>query len=236
MQWVGIRGIINELETKKRESAKMLATLIKQRDVLTTVSENATLQDALDIFDNSNFRAIPILDESGQLFRGAIYKMHIYRHQVDGGRMDLPVTTYVRNMTKFVGFEATFFEMFFTLRDLPFISVLDKENHFVGIVTHSRMMRLMADSWQTDEGRYTLTLVTDGERGSLEKATKIITRYTQIASSMTLNPDNNPRTMRILFTLPDTVNEGMLSKIINVLSRKGFHLELLEDLSKTSYM
>ena len=65
MQWVGIRGIINELETKKRESAKMLATLIKQRDVLTTVSENATLQDALDIFDNSNFRAIPILDESG---------------------------------------------------------------------------------------------------------------------------------------------------------------------------
>ena len=53
---------------------------------------------------------------------------------------------------------------------------------------------------------------------------------------MTLNPDNNPRTMRILFTLPDTVNEGMLSKIINVLSRKGFHLESLEDLSKTSYM
>ncbi|HJE30994.1 MAG TPA: cyclic di-AMP binding protein CbpA, partial [Weissella confusa] len=173
----------------------MLATLIKSRDVLTTVSENATLQDALDIFNNSNFRAIPILDESGQLFRGAIYKMHIYRHQVDGGDMNLPVTTYIRNMTKFVGVEATFFEMFFTLRDLPFISVLDKDNHFMGIMTHSRMMKLMSDSWQTDDGRYTLTLVTDGERGSLEKAAKIITRYTQISSSMTLNPDNNPRTV-----------------------------------------
>ena len=218
----------------------MLATLIKSRDVLTTVSENATLQDALDIFNNSNFRAIPILDESGQLFRGAIrgaiYKMHIYRHQVDGGDMNLPVTTYMRNMTKFVGVEATFFEMFFTLRDLPFISVLDKDNHFMGIMTHSRMMKLMSDSWQTDDGRYTLTLVTDGERGSLEKAAKIITRYTQISSSMTLNPDNNPRTVRILFTLPDSVNEGTLSKIIKVLSRKGFHLESLEDLSKSNYM
>ena len=65
MQWVGIRGIINELETKKRESAKMLATLIKQRDVLTTVSENATLQDALDIFDNwmrvVNCSAVPFI-------------------------------------------------------------------------------------------------------------------------------------------------------------------------------
>jgi hypothetical protein len=126
--------------------------------------------------------------------------------------------------------------MFFTLRDLPFISVLDKDNHFMGIMTHSRMMKLMSDSWQTDDGRYTLTLVTDGERGSLEKAAKIITRYTQISSSMTLNPDNNPRTVRILFTLPDSVNEGTLSKIIKVLSRKGFHLESLEDLSKSNYM
>ena len=89
----------------------------------------------------------------------------------------------------------------------------------------------------TDNGRYTLTLVTDGERGSLEKAAKIITRYTQISSSMTLNPDNNPRTVRILFTLPDSVNEeGTLSKIIKVLSRKGFHLESLEDLSKSNYL
>ena len=30
--------------------------------------------------------------------------------------MNPPVTTYMRNMTKFVGVEATFFEMFFTLR------------------------------------------------------------------------------------------------------------------------
>jgi len=213
----------------------MLATLIKPREVLTTVSENATLQDALDIFETSSFRAIPILDESGQLFRGTIYKMHIYQHQVQNGDMTLPVTTYMRNMTKFVGYEATFYEMFFTLRDLPFITVLDKENHFMGIVTHNRMMRLMADSWQTDVGRYSLTLVTDGSRGSLERATKIITRYTQISSSMTLNPDNNPMTARILFTLPESVNEATLSKVINVLSRKGFHLESLEDLEKTAY-
>jgi hypothetical protein len=154
----------------------------------------------------------------------------------DGGDMHLPVTTLMRNMTKFIGINATFFELFFTLRDLPFISVLDENNHFQGIVTHSRVMDLMAESLQTPEGRYTLTLLTTGERGSLEKAAKIISRYTSISAAISLNPDNNPRTVRILFTLPDTVDEARLSKIIRVLSRRGFHLESLEDLKKKSYL
>ena len=214
----------------------MLTTLVKSRDVLTTLSENATLKDALDIFDHSNFRAIPILDESGQLFRGAIYKLHIYHHIIEGGDLDVPVTSYMRNMTKFVRVEATFYEAFFTLKDLPFVSVLDKDNHFMGILTHSRMMRLLADSWATNKGLYSLTVVSDGERGSLEKAAHIISRYTTISSTMTLDPDKNPRTTRLLFTLPDTVSEASLSKIIKILSRKGYHLESLEDLSRSSYM
>lgn len=214
----------------------MLATLVKSRDLLTTLSENATLQDALDVFDSSNFRAIPILDESGQLFRGAIYKLHIYQHLIQGGELNAPVTSYMRNMTKFVRVESTFYEAFFTLKDLPFISVLDNDNHFIGILTHARMMRLLADSWTTDGGRYSLTLVSEGERGTLEKATHIISRYTTISSAMTLDPDKNPRTTRLLFTLPRTVSEGSLSKIIKILSRKGYHLESLEDLSQSSYM
>jgi CBS domain-containing protein len=215
----------------------MLETLIKNRDSLITVNEDATLQDALNIFeDQTSFRAIPILDESGQLFRGAIYKMHIYRHIAADGDLHLPVTALMRNMTKFIGINATFFELFFTLRDLPFISVLDENNHFQGIITHNRVMELMAESLQTREGRYSLTLLTTGERGSLEKAAKIISRYTPISSAMSLNPDDNPRTVRIIFTLPDTVDEARLTKIIRVLSRKGFHLESLEDLRKKSYL
>lgn len=207
----------------------MFATLIKPREELTTVTENSTIQDALDIFNDSSFRAIPILDQTGNLFRGVIYKMHIYRHQANQGDMSLPVTTLMRNMTKFLSVEATFFETLFTLRDLPFISVLDKENHFMGILTHSRMMSLMAESWQTKSGRYALTVLTDGSRGSIERASKYISRYTSVSSVLSLDPDNNNRTTRLVFTLPDTVSEDTLSKIIRVLGRKGFHLESLED-------
>ncbi|MDR3189580.1 MAG: cyclic di-AMP binding protein CbpA [Lactobacillaceae bacterium] len=214
----------------------MLASLIKHRAELTTVTEDATIQNALDLLNETSFRAIPILDESGQLFRGAIYKMHIYRHQAEQGDMHLPVTALMRNMTKFINEDATFFETLFSLRDLPFISVLDNNNHFIGILTHSRLMEMMADSWITRDGKYTLTLLTDGTRGSLESAAKYISRYTNISSSITLNPDNNHRTERLIVTLPDTISEDTLSKIIRVLSRKGFHLESLEELDNISYL
>ncbi|QIL49939.1 CBS domain-containing protein [Weissella coleopterorum] len=214
----------------------MLESLIKSKDELVTVSEDASIEDALRIFETTSFRAIPILDTTGTLFRGVIYKMHIYQAQSQQRDLTLPVTSIMRNMTKFIQIDATFFETFFSLQDLPFISVIDENHNFIGILTHSAMMNMLASSWQTEQGRYTLTLLTDGERGSLERAAKYVSRYSTISSAVSLNPDQNALTQRIIFTLPRQVDEDILSKIIKLLSRKGFRLESIEDLNKQSYL
>ncbi|WP_373712121.1 CBS domain-containing protein, partial [Jeotgalibaca porci] len=41
---------------------------IPKRD-LTVVKESATLQEAIDILEESGYRCVPILDETGTLFR-----------------------------------------------------------------------------------------------------------------------------------------------------------------------
>lgn len=71
--------------------------------------EDVTLEQALDILENSGYRCVPILDETGQIFRGNIYKMHIYRHKSRGGDMSLPVTYLLKNATKFVTLDSAFF-------------------------------------------------------------------------------------------------------------------------------
>lgn len=214
----------------------MLESLIKSKDELVTVSEDSSIEDALRIFETTSFRAIPILDTTGTLFRGVIYKMHIYQEQAKQRYLTQPVTSVMRNMTKFIQIDATFFETFFTLQDLPFISIIDENHNFIGILTHSSMMNMLATSWQTEQGRYTLTLLTDGERGSLERAAKYVSRYSTISSAISLDPDQNNLTKRIIFTLPNQVDEDILSKIIKLLSRKGFRLESIEDLNKQSYL
>ena len=63
----------------------LLKTLIKPKKELTTVKEDCTLEEALHVLEDSGYRCVPILDESGKIFRGNIYKMHIYRHKSRGG-------------------------------------------------------------------------------------------------------------------------------------------------------
>ena len=67
-------------------------SLIQTKDELVTVQEDISLAEALDILEDSGFRCVPILDKTCKIFRGNIYKMHIYRHKSRGGDMTLLVT------------------------------------------------------------------------------------------------------------------------------------------------
>ncbi|EGO5979183.1 CBS domain-containing protein, partial [Enterococcus faecalis] len=55
----------------------LLKSVVIKKDNLTTVNESCTLEEALSILEDSGYRCVPILDESGKIFRGNIYKMHI---------------------------------------------------------------------------------------------------------------------------------------------------------------
>ena len=67
--------------------------------------------------------------------------MHIYRHKANGGDMSLPVTHLIKNTTKFINITSSFFKVFFTIKELPYIAVLDDSQHFYGILTHSSLLK-----------------------------------------------------------------------------------------------
>lgn len=204
-------------------------SLIKPKASLTTLTEDATLEEALRVLEESGYRCIPVLDSTHTMFRGNIYKMHIYRHKSRGGDMSLPVTSLLKNSTKFISIDADFYSIFFTLRDLPYITVLDEANHFYGIITHNSLLKLLAEAWNVNSGRYILNVNVSDERGDLARITKEITRYSQIASVISLDPDDQPG-KQVLFTLPNNVDLDRVHKIIKRLNKKGFRVDEVEDL------
>ncbi|WP_172188685.1 cyclic di-AMP binding protein CbpA [Lentilactobacillus kribbianus] len=208
----------------------LMKSLIKPKDRLTTVSESTTIEDALKVLENSNFRCVPILDETGTIFRGNIYRMHIYQHKANGGDMSLPVTTLLRNATKFININSAFFHVFFSIKDLPYIAVLDEQNNFYGILTHTRLLDMLSQSWNVNVGSYVLTVIVPGGRGDLEDVTKIITKYTGIASVITLDDQEGDEIHRIMFTLPASVDKDRVNRIIAALERKEFKVPEVEDL------
>src|SRR5699024_11019156 len=179
----------------------LLKSMVYKKHDLTTVTESNTLEQALNILEESGFRCVPILDETRKIFRGNIYKMHIYRHKANGGDMQLPVTHLLKNATKFIHVNSSFFQVFFTIKELPYIAVLDENNYFYGILTHSSLLNMLAQSWNIEQGSYVLTIASTGKRGDLAAISKIISKYSNIASCITLDVEKVEFIQRTLVTL-----------------------------------
>ncbi len=207
----------------------IIKELIQTTDHLTTISENATLADALTVLEDTGYRCIPILDKSGTIFRGNIYKMHLYRHKSRGGDMTLPVTTLLKNATKFISINDDFFTIFFAIRDLPYIAVLDEQKHFYGILTHNHLINMLNSAWNVQTGSYVITIKANEERGFLVTVAKEITRYCQISNIITLNPATEKQ---LIVTLPEDVTPQLLAKITKRLRKKQIEILHVEDLSQ----
>lgn len=208
----------------------LIEPLVTKKEALTTVPETATLDEALKILEDSGFRCIPILNKTGQLFRGNIYKMHIYRHIARGGDMSLPVTYLLKNATKTINIQSPFFKVFFDIRDLPYISVLDEHNNFYGILTHNRLLAELSEAWNIDISGYVLTVTSPGRQGELAKMSKIIARYASILGCLTLDAKKENFVRRTLFTFPADTQQAVITKMVKHLERKGFTVVEIDDL------
>lgn len=208
----------------------LIRTLAIPRRNVVTIPETATLQDAINTLEETGFRCVPVLDESGKIFRGNIYKMHIYRHKANGGTLDLPVTHLLKNATKYIHIDDSFFKIFFMIKDLPYITVLDQDNHFYGILTHSQLLAMLEQSWKIDTGSYVLTVASGGSRGDLANITRIISRYCAIVSCITLDVERENNLRRIIITLEPGVSRDTVNEITAQLERKDFGVLGIEDL------
>lgn len=208
----------------------LIKSLVIKKEFLTTVKETVTLEEALKILEDSGYRCVPILDESGKIFRGNIYKMHIYRHKSRGGDMSLPVTYLLKNATKTIPVNAPFFKVFFNIKDLPYIAVLDESANFYGILTHSQLLNMLSESWNIDVGSYVLTVMSTGERGDLAAMSKILAKFVSIAGCITLDAKRDEYVRRTLFTLPAGTDAKTLNEIVNHLERKHFRVVEIDDL------
>lgn len=210
-------------------------SMITPKSELTTVTENTTIAQVNTLFNSeeeTHTRTMPILDESGKLFRGNVYKQHVYEHIAKNGNMNLPVTAIMRNSTKFIYTTSQFYEVFFAIRDLPFIAVLDENHHFTGIFTHDALMDLLSQSWSVSTGGVALSVASHNTQGDLKMISKIITHYSNIESVLSLQPKNE--TLTLMFTLPLAFESIQLQKLVSHLEKRRFMVTSIEDLQRFS--
>jgi CBS domain-containing protein len=212
----------------------LIESLLIPKNQVTIITESTNLQTALSIMEEANFRCVPVLDSTKTYFLGNIYRMHIYRHKANGGDLSLLVTTLIKNETKFIPVNSSFFKIFFDIKDLPYISVVDEDKKFVGILTHGKLLGILEEAWSIKRGSFVLTVMSSAIPGDLAKITTIISKYSPILNCITLDIENDGYLRRSIFTLPKKTSKETVDKIIKHLETKQHKVIEVEDLTLIS--
>ena len=209
----------------------MIESLMIPKHKLTYLSETDHCATALALLEDHGLRCAPVLDASTTLYRGNLYRYHIYQyayHHPDVDLATVPVTHFLKNTTRVVHQHESFYHLIFAMLDLPYIAVLSQQNTFMGIVKHTAMLNFLAQAWTMQDAGYVLAVETIGNTGELAKLSRIVNRYGDISAAQTLEKTPYDTTGQILFVLSHTLDPVQLNQLVKYLERRDYKVKVFK--------
>ena len=203
----------------------MIESLITPKEKVKHIDESLSCAEAIQYLESHGLRCVPVLDATRTIFRGNIFRYHIYQHKFRYPEADLsriPVTRFLKNTTKVVRVTDSILKLIFVMKDLPHIAVLNEKNSFVGIIEHSTMIDFLSEAWLSKHSKYLLEVSSVRPDDHLLKLTKLITKYTNIISAMNFEETSYSNQNISLFILPDTMDILELNDLERLLRKKGY--------------
>lgn len=207
----------------------MLDDLLIYKDKLACLSETTMCDEAIEILEENHLRCTPILDQTQTMYRGNLYRYHIYQykfHHPEADLSKLPVTRFLKNTTRVIRNNESLYQLFFAIKDLPYIAVLDQNNVFIGVIPHDNLIDFFAQGWAIERAGYILMVKTIGKRGDLSRISRLVNRYTDISSSMSLDRTDFRTHAMTLFVLPSNVDTIQINQLLKLLERKNYEYKL----------
>lgn len=150
------------------------------KDKLTILQLEDTLDKALNKLNDGDFLSLPVFD--GDVFKGILMKQSIYRDYFqnqyktkDAFLKDKKIQDLMIDEVKTISENEFIENASYLLHELrtPFLAVLDKENKFVGILTHKAIFNAFSEVFGLGKG-YRIVIDLYDVPGQLAKLTEVI--------------------------------------------------------------
>ncbi|HDR7315610.1 TPA: CBS domain-containing protein, partial [Bacillus cytotoxicus] len=183
--------------------------------------------EALEHLNKTGYRCVPVLDEKKEKFLGNIYKVDILEYK---GSLEDDLSELLNDKDGYVKEDSSFFKVFFSIKKLPFLSVIDEKGIFLGILTHKKVFELLEDAWGIHSSKYSVMVGTQDYNGAIQKLSTVLKKYSGIQSLMTF--DNNALLVRrIMFTLGEEFQGEELDSLLKDLENYGFRVVYVEEMN-----
>ncbi len=211
--------------------------IVKQRYLLKEdvvfCKESDPASEVLEKLYNSGYRCIPVLDDRGEKFVGNAYKVHILEHQLEH-REDVPISQLLVDQDGVISEESSFYQVFFSIKRLPFLAVHSETGVFKGILTHSKIFEILEEAWGYKTGSCALTLAFPETDGILAKALTEIKKKHPIHCVFSLD-DNDWYLRRVIITLSKGATSKTVKEIETLLHRIGARIIDVEVFDKENF-
>lgn len=215
-----------------------ITMLVKQKQLkktsVTYVLENETISDVLGKLNDSGYRCIPVLDANGEKFVGNIYKVEVLEHKLKEGDMKQSVAILLRDHDGFVHENSSFFEIFHSIKLLPYLAVVDTHGKFSGILPHSKVFELLEEAWGYKTGSVALTIALPDAGGILIKVLQIVKKIWPVHCVFSLD-DDTVYLRRVILTLTKGAKQETVEELEQALSKTGARIIDIEVFDKDNF-
>ena len=205
----------------------------KKNDVV-FVKENDTISSVLGILNDCGYRCIPVLDEAGDKFIGNIYKIEVLEYKLKSGDMKQPVKNLTEEPDAYIHENSSFYEVFHSIKQLPYLAVVDTKGHFSGILPHSRVFELLEEAWGYKTGSCALTVAIPDTDGIMIKVLSAVKKIWQVHCLFSLDNDTT-YLRRVILTLEKGATEKTVADIDAALNKVGARIVDIEVFDKENF-
>lgn len=212
---------------KREGDPYMIEQIMVPKEDLLMIPETVSALDALEILEENNLRNAPVVDSTEQLFRGNIYKYHIYKYGFHHGKEELKtrrVTSFLKNTARIVHTNDSIYQLIFAIRDLPYICVLNENNTFVGVVYHTHLLDFLGQSWGAGKNTRMLKIDIPKDRNSLDKLTRLLMRFAEPETYQLFQETDYGTPRHIFLVFGPTVNNVDINGLILRLRQRKYEV------------
>ncbi len=203
--------------------------IVKQRYVskrnVVFCKETDNISSVLAKLNETGYRCIPILDHLGEKFVGNAYKVDILEYLMENEQhnTDGLISTLAMNKNGFIKEESSFYEVFFSIKWLPYLAVINENGKLTGILTHSKVFELLEEAWGYKTGSCALTIALPDEEGILVRTLSLIRKKSPVHCVFSMD-DTDWYLRRVIVTLRKGATNKTVKEIELMLYKVGARL------------
>lgn len=184
--------------------------------------------------NDNGYRCIPVLDEAGEKFVGNIYKIEVLEYKLKEGDMKAPVKALTEEADAFVHENSSFFEVFHSIKQLPYLAVVDTKGNFAGILPHSKVFELLEEAWGYRTGSCAITIALPDTDGILIRVLTAVKKVWPLHCVFSLD-DDTTYLRRVVITLAKGAKQSTVDELEAAILKQGARIIDLEVFDKENF-